>query len=59
MEREDVIRRLVEWAKKQEEIRAMLLTSTLTNPNAPVDIFSDYDVILAVEDIHPFFENDA
>ena len=35
----------------------MLLTSTRAIPNAPVDIFSDYDVVLVVEDIHPFFED--
>jgi aminoglycoside 6-adenylyltransferase len=35
----------------------MLLTSTRAVPNAPVDIYSDYDVILVVDDIHPFFED--
>jgi len=34
----------------------MLLTSTRAVPNATVDFLSDYDVILIVEDIHPFFE---
>ena len=36
---------------------AMLLTSTRAIPSAPVDIFSDYDVILVVKDIRPFFED--
>jgi aminoglycoside 6-adenylyltransferase len=35
----------------------MLLTSTRANPHAPVDAFSDYDVVLVVLDIHPFFED--
>jgi aminoglycoside 6-adenylyltransferase len=35
----------------------MLLTSTCANPHAPVDVFSDYDVILVVLDIHPFLED--
>ena len=48
---DQVIQRLVEWAGKQASIRAMLLTSTRTNPNAPMDIFSDYDVILVATDI--------
>jgi aminoglycoside 6-adenylyltransferase len=52
----DVISKLVQWAEQRESIRAMLLTSTRAIPNAPVDIFSDYDVVLVVEDIHPFFE---
>ena len=52
----DVISKLVQWAEQRESIRAMLLTSTRAIPNAPVDIFSDYDVVLVVEDIYPFFE---
>ena len=53
----DVISRLVQWAEQRDSVRAMLLTSTRAIPNAPVDIFSDYDVVLVVEDIHPFFED--
>ena len=45
----------MDWAEKREPVRAMLLTSTRTSPNARVDLFSDYDVILVVTDIHPFF----
>ena len=37
----------------------MLLTSTRASPHAQVDVFSDYDVILVVRDIRPFFENRA
>jgi aminoglycoside 6-adenylyltransferase len=53
----DVIRKLVQWAEQRDSIRAMLLTSTRAIPNARLDIFSDYDVVLVVEDIHPFFED--
>lgn len=35
----------------------MLLTSTRAVPNAPMDDLSDYDVVLVVEDIHPFHED--
>src|SRR5436190_1422360 len=51
----DVIDQLVRWAADQAAVRAMFLTSTRAIPNAPVDVFSDYDVILVVPDIHPFF----
>ncbi len=44
----DVVRRLVEWANGKDAVRAMLLTSTRANPHAPVDVFSDYDVVLVV-----------
>lgn len=54
---DEVIDRLVRWAEDQESVRTMLLTSTRAIPHTAVDVFSDYDVILAVRDIHPFFED--
>ncbi|HKY55829.1 MAG TPA: aminoglycoside 6-adenylyltransferase [Anaerolineales bacterium] len=54
---DDAINKLIHWAEQRESIRAMLLTSTRAIPNAPRDDLSDYDVILVVEDIHPFFED--
>ena len=54
---DDVISQLIQWAEQRDSIRAMLLTSTRAIPHGPVDALSDYDVILIVEDIHPFFEN--
>jgi aminoglycoside 6-adenylyltransferase len=54
-----IIQQLVGWAEGQEEIRAMLLTSTRTKPDAQLDLFSDYDVVLVVTDIHPFYEDRA
>jgi aminoglycoside 6-adenylyltransferase len=53
----DVISKLVQWAEQRDSVRAMLLTSTRAVPNAPTDIFSDYDVVLVVKNIHPFFED--
>ena len=54
---QDVIRRLIEWAEQQPSVRAMLLTSTRAIPDGAVDMFSDYDVMLVAQDIHPFFED--
>jgi aminoglycoside 6-adenylyltransferase len=53
-----VLERLTQWANRQESIRAMLLYSSRANPAAPVDAFSDYDILLAVTDIHPFHADD-
>ncbi len=47
------------WGSGQELVRAMLLTSSRAVPGAQVDVFSDYDVILALTDIRPFFESRA
>jgi len=54
---DDVVNRLIQWAEQRDSIRAMLLTSTRAVPNAPMDEYSDYDVVLIVKDIHPFFED--
>jgi aminoglycoside 6-adenylyltransferase len=35
----------------------MILTSTRASPQARVDAFSDYDVVLAVTDVRPFYED--
>jgi aminoglycoside 6-adenylyltransferase len=53
-----VIDRLIHWAEKHDFIRAMLLYGSRANPEAAVDIFSDYDVLLAVTDVRRFFADD-
>jgi aminoglycoside 6-adenylyltransferase len=50
----DVIPTLIQWAMARSPVRAVLLTSTRAIPDARVDALSDYDVILVVQDIHPF-----
>lgn len=54
---DDVIAKLVQWAQHQDAVRAMLMTSTRAVPNATWDMLSDYDIVLFVEDIHPFHES--
>lgn len=52
-----VIDKLIHWANQKDSVRAMLLTSTRAVPNAIVDALSDYDIVLVVDDIHPFHED--
>lgn len=56
---QDIIEQLIQWANRQPLVRAMLLTSSRAIPHAPTDMFSDYDVILALRDIQPFFAERA
>jgi aminoglycoside 6-adenylyltransferase len=51
------IQNLVNWGKKRASVRAVLLTSTRARPGAHLDPFSDYDVILAVTTVRPFYED--
>ncbi|HSG16576.1 MAG TPA: aminoglycoside 6-adenylyltransferase [Anaerolineae bacterium] len=53
------IKRLIQWASQRPDVRAMILTSSRTSPMAPVDLLSDYDVIVAVNDVRPYFESRA
>ncbi|MBC8077915.1 MAG: aminoglycoside 6-adenylyltransferase [Chloroflexales bacterium] len=53
----DIAQKLVQWAEQREEVRAMLLTSTRAVPHAPTDVLSDYDVILVMQDIRPYFDD--
>jgi aminoglycoside 6-adenylyltransferase len=40
-------------ARDDERIRAVLLNGSRANPNAPRDIFQDFDIVYLVTDPHP------
>lgn len=44
--REDKLKSILKWAELNESVRAVLLTSSLVNPLAPVDELSDLDLEL-------------
>ncbi|MBL3548450.1 MULTISPECIES: AadS family aminoglycoside 6-adenylyltransferase [Chryseobacterium] len=47
--REEKLEQIIQWAENNPDIRAVLLTSSLVNPYAPVDDLSDLDVELVFE----------
>ena len=49
-----IIQRFIRWGREHQAVRAMFLTGSRANPNASADAWSDYDVLLVVEDVHPF-----
>jgi aminoglycoside 6-adenylyltransferase len=49
-----VVARLLAWAQTQENVRAMVLTSTRAVPDGRVDEFSDWDIVLYLADPAPF-----
>jgi aminoglycoside 6-adenylyltransferase len=53
-----VIKKITEWAESKPDIRAVLLTSSRAKPDAIIDEFSDYDVILITKDIKPYIEDE-
>lgn len=44
-------------AKKDERIRAVYMNGSRTNPNAPKDIFQDYDIVYVVTETAPFIDD--
>jgi len=55
----DVVDKLIAWGTAHPLIRAMILTSSRTRQDGPVDLLSDYDLILAVSDVGQFAFDDA
>ena len=55
----DVVDKLMAWGTAHPLVCAMILTSSRTRPDGPVDLLSDYDLILAVSDVGPFAFDDA
>lgn len=54
----DIIQKIVSFGENNDQIRAILLTSSQCNPTAPIDILSDFDVELFFEEPMAFVEND-
>jgi len=51
---DEVLGKLVGWAGAEPAVRALVLTSSRARPERPVDLFSDYDVIVFVADAAAF-----
>ena len=54
----EVLGRIVAWAREQPLVRAVALESSRTVAGAPLDRFSDYDILLVVEDTAHFSDSD-
>lgn len=49
-QRDEKLNSILDWSEKNEEVRVVLLTSSLANPFAPVDAYSDLDIEFIFED---------
>ena len=54
---EEMIALISDVAFQDEKIRAAYMEGSRTNPNAPKDIFQDYDIVYVVTTTKPFREN--
>ncbi|HPH98506.1 MAG TPA: aminoglycoside 6-adenylyltransferase [Anaerolineaceae bacterium] len=50
---------ILNYARQDERIRAVMLNGSRVNPNAPKDPFQDFDVVYFVKEVAPFARNRA
>jgi len=48
---------ILNFAKNDDNIRAVVMNGSRTNPNAPKDVFQDFDIACLVKDIAPYVRN--
>jgi len=53
----EILELIVDTAKKDERIRAVIMNGSRANPNAPRDPFQDFDIVYVVTDVAPFKYN--
>lgn len=51
---QEMMTMILDTARADERIRAVGMNGSRTNPDAPRDIFQDYDIVYFVTDMQPF-----
>ncbi len=54
---DEILQLILETARQDARIRAVLMNGSRANPNAPRDMFQDFDVVYFVTDVAPFKNN--
>ena len=54
---QEMLELIVNTAKNDERIRAVIMNGSRANPNAPRDMFQDYDIVYIVTDVTAFKYN--
>lgn len=53
----EMIKLILDIAKQDEQILAVYMNGSRANPNAPKDIFQDYDIVYVVHETTPYIQN--
>ncbi len=54
---QEILDLILTFAKNDKNIRAVILNGSRANPNAPKDIFQDFDIACLVRDVTPYVKN--
>lgn len=55
---DEVLKEITNWPGKNDEIRTVILTGSRGQSKAPVDLFSDYDIEIVVNNPAKFLDNE-
>lgn len=56
---QEIFDQLLNFARSHETIRAVVMNGSRANPNAPHDLFCDYDIVYFCTDPRPFFTDES
>lgn len=54
---QEMLQLIIDTAENDERIRAVIMNGSRANPDAPRDIFQDFDIVYIVTDVAPFKKN--
>lgn len=54
---EEMYEMIVEVARRDENIRGVIMTGSRANPDCPKDSYQDFDIIYMVKDMKPYWDN--
>lgn len=54
---DEIIGLILNIAKDDENIRAVLMTGSRANPDCPTDTYQDFDIVYFVRDVKPYWDN--
>jgi aminoglycoside 6-adenylyltransferase len=49
---------ILNFARKEEDVRAVLMNGSRVNPNVKRDIFQDFDIVYLVKEVEPYKRNE-
>src|SRR5215510_14993311 len=55
--KQEMLDLIMNFAQSDDNIRAVVLNGSRANPNAPKDIFQDFDIACLVNDLAPYISN--
>ena len=55
---QEIINLLLDFARKEEDVRAVLMNGSRVNPNVKRDIFQDFDIVYLVKEVEPYKRNE-